>query len=214
MTPDGSLIYQNSTTGTITAGSVDAYSLSVAAGQTISVLVTPASGLQAQVNLSGTSTSDIAASGARPRWKAGRHSIGRGHTTDTLPNCRERLEWLDRRLHDSGLFECRPLIDHRRRRSQSDARQHQNIDSSFTDLGTTAQRGAAVGTLLPGEVGPDGFGYTGFAIAPQFVDISGTGKPILAGVNDGFQKLSFVVGLQVLVLRHDLHVLFSSAATV
>ena len=72
----------------------------------------------------------------------------------------------------------------------------QDLDPSFTGLGTTAQRGAAVGTLFPGDVGPDGFGHAAVSIAPQFVDISATGKKILVGVNDGFQQLTSLSGFK------------------
>jgi hypothetical protein len=194
VTPSGSLIYQNSTTGTITAGSVDAYSLPVAAGQTISVLVTTSSGLQAEVNLSGT---DIAASGASAAagTPAAIQTVAVG-TTDTYILAVYGLNgsagdytiqvYLNAALastNDGGTLN-QTLIS------------SQNIDSSFTALGATADRGAAVGTLLPGGLGPDTFGYTGFAIAPQFVDISATGKPILVGVNDGFLKLSSLSGFK------------------
>ena len=60
--PAGSLIYQNSVSGTIGAGSIDTYTMSVAAGQTLSILVTPAAGLQAQLNLSGPGVSTAASS--------------------------------------------------------------------------------------------------------------------------------------------------------
>ncbi len=59
-----------------------------------------------------------------------------------------------------------------------------------------ADRGAATGTLLPGGLGPDAFGNTAFSIAPQFVDISATGKKILVGVNDGFQQLTSLSGFK------------------
>lgn len=208
-TPAGSLIYQNSTTGTITAGSVDAYSLPVAAGQTISVLVTSSNGLQAQVNLTGT---DVAASAA---------SIGPGTPAaiqavriDTTDNYILAVSGLNGSIGDYTIqvylnAALSSTIDGGG--SNQTLATAQNIDSSFTDLGTTAQRGAAVGTLLAGDVGPDGFGYAGFAIAPQFVDISRTGKPILVGVNDGFVKLSSLSGFKFSLYGTTYSALFVSS---
>ena len=60
--PAGSLIYQNSTSGTIGAGSTDTYSLSLAASQTISILVTTPGGLQPQINLTGPGVAASASS--------------------------------------------------------------------------------------------------------------------------------------------------------
>jgi hypothetical protein len=197
VTPDGSLIYQNSTTGTITAGSVDAYSIAVAAGQTISVLVTPSNGLQAQVNLSGSSTTDVTASGASVA--AGKPAAIQSvaiTTTDTYIIAVSGLNGsADSYTIQVYLNAALSSTNDGGGRNQT-LNSAQDIDPSFTDLGTTAQRGAVVGTLLPGDIGPDAFGYTGVTIAPQFVDISGTGKPILVGVNDGFQKLTSLSGFK------------------
>ncbi len=196
VTPDGSLIYQGSTTGTITAGSVDAYSLRIAAGQTVSVLVTT-SGLEAQVNLGGTSAADVVASAvsAAAGKPAAIQTLHIG-TTDTYVLAVSGLDGT------SGDYTIQVYLNAALSATIDGAGGNQtlgtaqNIDSSFTDLGTTAQRGAAVGTLLPGDVGPDGFGYTGIAIPSQFVDISATGKKILVGVNDGFQQLSALLGFK------------------
>ena len=197
VTPDGSLIYQNSTTGTITAGSVDAYSLTVAAGQTISVLVTPSIGLQAQVSLSGSSATDFVASGASAA--AGKpaviQSVAVG-TTDTYTLVVSGTNGTTGDYTIQVYLNAALSSTINGRGNNQTLANAQNIDSSFTDLGTTAQRGAAVGTLLPGDVGPDGFGYTGIAIPSQFVDISATGKKILVGVNDGFQQLSSLSGFK------------------
>ena len=62
VSPAGSLIYQNSASGSIAAGSSDTYTLTFAAGQTLTVLVTPASGLQAQLNVTGPGVSTSASS--------------------------------------------------------------------------------------------------------------------------------------------------------
>jgi hypothetical protein len=197
VTPDGSLIYQGSTTGTITAGSVDAYSLKVAAGQTISVLVTPSNGLQAQVNLSGSTVTNVAASGASasPDHPAAIQPVGIA-TTD---NYIIAVSGLD---STTGDYTIQVYLNAALASSiavgslNQTLTTSQNIDSSFTNLGTTAQRGAVVGTLMPGQFGPDGFGYTAISIAPQFVDISSTGKPILAGAGDAFVKLSSLSGFK------------------
>jgi Bacterial Ig-like domain len=197
VTPDGSLIYQNSTTGTITAGSVDAYSLSVAAGQTISVLVTPSNGLQAQVNLSGSSATDVTASGASVA--AGKPAAIQAVAIDTTDGYILAVSGLNGSTGDYTiqvyLNAALSSTNDGGGRNQT-LNSAQNIDSSFTALGTTAQRGAAVGTLLPGDIGPDAFGYTGFTIPSQFVDISGSGTAILAGIDDGFQQLTSLSGFK------------------
>ena len=67
--PAGSLIYEGSVSSAINfAGDADSYTLPLAAGQTVSLLVTPSSGLQAQVSLSGpggvSSSASSSAAGA------------------------------------------------------------------------------------------------------------------------------------------------------
>jgi Bacterial Ig-like domain len=197
VTPDGSLIYQGRTTGTITSGSVDAYALPIAAGQTVSVLVTNSGGLEAQVNLAGSSATDVvaSASSAAAGKPAAIQSLAIG-ATDTYLLAVSGLDGT------TGDYTIQVYLNAALSSTIDGAGSNQtlgtaqNIDSSFTDLGTTAQRGAAVGTLLPGDVGPDGFGYTGIAIPSQFVDISATGKKILVGVNDGFQQLTALSGFK------------------
>ena len=121
VTPDGSLIYQNSTSGVITGGSVDAYSLPVAAGQTISVLVTPSGGLQSASEFGRDERNHCHGVGrVGGRWNARRHSNARHHHNRHLSTGRERSEWHRRQLHDSSLFERGAIGDHRGRWQQSD----------------------------------------------------------------------------------------------
>ncbi|HEV2969166.1 MAG TPA: Ig-like domain-containing protein [Pirellulales bacterium] len=60
--PAGSLIYQNSVSGSIAIGGVDTFTLTLAARQTLTLLATPAGSLQAQLSLTGPGVSSSASS--------------------------------------------------------------------------------------------------------------------------------------------------------
>jgi hypothetical protein len=197
--PPGSLIYTNSVTGAITTGSVDAYSLPVAAGQTISVLVTPDTGLQPQITLSGA---DVATSAAGTA--AGSKAVIQTVATDMTDTYVIAVLGLN---GSAGNYTIQVYLNAAFSSSNDGGNLNQtlvsaqNINSSFTPLGAespgpVADRGAVAGNLVPGGLGPDAFGYTAFSIAPQFVDISATGKKILVGVNDGFTQLSSLSGFK------------------
>jgi Dockerin type I domain/Bacterial Ig-like domain len=186
VTPAGSLIYQSSTSGTITSGGSDTYTLSIAAGQTLTVLVTPASGLQALLNVTGpgiSSSASSASAGAPAVLQAlaiGATSTysfivsGLGGTTGSYTI----QAYLNATLSTATVGGA----------SNHTLATAQNIDSSFIGLNGTAQRGAVMGTVTS-SIGPDGFGYSGVEITPQFVDISGTGTATLVGVDDGNTRL-------------------------
>ncbi len=191
--PAGSLIYQNSTSGAIAAGSTDTYSLPVAAGQTLSILVTTRSGLKTQLNLIGPGVSASASSplaGAPAVLQSiaigatGTYAFSVSGLDGTTGNYTIQVD-LNAALSSA-------TVDGPGNHSLATA---QNIDASFVALGSTAQRGAVAGSIA-GLIGPDGFGYSAASIAPQFVDISPAGPsptpnaPLLVGVDDGTAALS------------------------
>ncbi len=192
VSPVGSLIYQNSASGSIAAGSTDTYTLPLAAGQTLAILVTPASGLQAQLNLTGpgVSTSISSTSAGAPAVlqtvavaTAGTYTFTVSGLGGTAGSYTIQVD-LNTSLSTAmiGGAGNHTLVS------------GQSIDSSFVALIGSAQRGAVMGTLAS-SIGPDGFGYSGVAITPQFIDISPTGPaptpnaPLLVGVDDGYTRL-------------------------
>jgi hypothetical protein len=192
VSPAGSLVYQNSTSGTITAGSGDTYTLSLAAGQTLTVLVTPANSLQAQVTVTGPGLSH-ASSSASPGApavletlaisSAGTYSIVVSGLAGTTGNYTIQA-FLNAAISSSVIGGV----------SNHTIATAQGLDSSFTTLSGSSQRAAILGSITS-SIGPDGFGYGGVAIAPQFDDISPTGSsptpnpPVLVGVDDGYVHL-------------------------
>lgn len=186
VSPAGSLIYQNSTTGTIASGSSDTYTLSIDAGQSLTVIVTPASGLQAQLSVTGPGVSQAATSAA-----VGAQAVlqnlaisGDGTYSFTVSGI----------ANTTGSYTIQVYLNAAVSTSSvGGAGNHtvataQSIDSGFTTLSGTSQRAAVLGTITS-SVGPDGFGYSAVAITPQFVDISGTGNATLVGVDDGYTRL-------------------------
>lgn len=186
VTPAGSLIYQNTASGTITSGSSDTYTLAIAAGQTLSLVITPASGLRPQVALSGpgVSVSNSSAAAGAPAvlqtvaiGSAGTYTFVVSGVSGTT-GAYTIQAYLNAALSTATVGGA----------SNHSIATAQNIDGSFVGLGGSAQRGAALGTITS-SIGPDGFGYSAVAITPQFVDISGTGTAILAGADDTFTRL-------------------------
>jgi hypothetical protein len=179
--------------GSITTSSADTYTLPVAGGQTVSVLVTPAGGLQAQISLSGpgiSATASSAAVGAAAALQtvavetAGTCLLTVGGLSGTTGSYKIQV-FLNAALSSATLGNN---DNHTRGTAQ-------NIDPSFVALSSNAQRGAASGTFAT-LIGSDAFGYGGIAIAPQFDDISPSGAlptpnaPILVGVDDGIYNLT------------------------
>jgi autotransporter-associated beta strand protein len=191
--PVGSLIYQSSTSGTIGAGSTDSYSLSLAGGQTISILVTSASGLQPQLNLTGPGVSASASSPA-----GGAPAVLQTIAINTIGQYAFSVSGLNA---TTGSYTIQVELNAALSSATvGGAGNHslataQTLDPSFVTLAGVAQRGAVTGTIA-NLAGPDGFGYAAAALAPQFDDISPTGAsptpnaPILVGVDDGFVQLT------------------------
>ncbi len=186
VTPAGSLVYQNSASGSIASGSSDTYTLAIAAGQTLTLIVTPASSLRAQVALSGPGVSTSATSSAAGA-PAVLETVAIG-TTGTYTFVVSGVSGT------TGSYTIKAYLNAAvSTATVGGASNHtiataQNIDGSFVTLSGSSQRGAAMGTITS-SIGPDGFGYSGIAITPQFVDISGTGTAILQGADDSYQRL-------------------------
>jgi autotransporter-associated beta strand protein len=191
--PAGSLIYQNSTSGTIAAGSTDTYSLPAAAGQTLTILVTTRSGLQSQLKLIGPG---VTASASSPL--AGAPAVLQSIPVNTTGTFALSVSGLNGTI---GSYTVQVVLDASLSSvTVSGPGNHsvataQNIDPSFIALSNAAQRGAVAGTFA-NLIGPDGSGYSAASIAPQFVDISPTGPaptpnaPLLVGVDDGTAALT------------------------
>ncbi len=191
LSPAGSLIYQNSDAGSIVTGSADTYTIPLAAGQSLTILVTPAGSLQAQLGLSGPGVSTSAASG----------SVGAAATLQSIAVATAGTYSFTVSGLNGTTGSYTIQVDLNTALSTATtggAGNHtlatgQSIDSSFVTLDSSAQRGAVMGTLAS-SVGPDGFGYSAVSITPQFVDISPTGSsptpnaPILVGIDDGYTR--------------------------
>ncbi len=147
--PLGSLIYDPSVTGMIDpAGDTDSFTIDVDAGQTFTVLVTPAAGLQPTIELRdpantliGSNTGGAAGAAAIlqaiPTGSAGTYTMtvsGAAGTTGSY-NLRVILNAaLDNESHDGPTNDTLPTA--------------QDINGSFIDLTTgTAQRGAVLGSV-------------------------------------------------------------------
>ena len=155
----------------------------MAAGQTVSVVVTPTNALQPQVSFgSGTTviqSAQAAAAGdpvlleTMPIATTGSYTVtvsavvntitvnGKTTTTSTTGSYTVAV-YLNAALSTSANGGA-PI---------NTLAAAQNIDNSFISLpGGKAQRAAVVGAPAT-EIGPDGSGYEALQIAPQFVDIS------------------------------------------
>jgi hypothetical protein len=190
MSPAGSLIYQSSVNGSILfAGNTVTYTLAVAAGQTLSIMVTPAPGLQPQIALAGPGVSTSAFSSA----------VGTPVILQTVPiNASGTYTFTVSGANGTtGNFAIEALLNSAIPTATSGgAINHsvataQNIDGSFVGLVGTAQRAAVVG---PAGVlaGPNSFGYSAIAVAPQFDDITATGTVI--SFTSPTANLSFPLG--------------------
>ncbi len=176
VTPAGSLVYQNSVTAAIAYdGDTDPYTISLAAGQTLTAQVAAFSGLQAKITLTGPGGSTSASAtdtGAAvilqtaPITTAGVYTLTVSGLNDTIDGYTLNV-YLNAAL-STGAFGGA---------SNNTLATAQNIDGSFTALGGGPQRGAVEGQIA-GTLGPDKFGYSAIAVAPQFVDISSTGRAL------------------------------------
>ena len=176
LNPAGSLIYRSSVNGSILfAGNTVAYTLPVAAGQTLSAVVTPSPGLQPQVTLAGSGVYASAASSAS----------GAATSLQIVAIASDGTY----RLTVSGLsgttgnYTISVYLNAAVSPTASGAGPNhtlqtaENIDGSFLSLAGSAQR-AAVTSPAAVLAGPNAFGYSAVTIAPQFDDISSTGTPI------------------------------------
>ncbi|HEV3416877.1 MAG TPA: dockerin type I domain-containing protein [Pirellulales bacterium] len=176
VSPAGSLIYQNSLNGSVLfAGNTVPYTLAVAAGQTLSIVVTPAPGLQPQIVLAGPGVSTSASSSA----------AGTPVILQTVPiNASGTYTFTVNGANGTtGNYTIEALLNAAISTATSGgASNHtlataQSIDSSFVGLVGPAQRAAVVGPAGV-LVGPNNFGYSAVAVTQQFDDISTTGTMI------------------------------------
>jgi methionine-rich copper-binding protein CopC len=187
--PAGSLVYQSSLNGSVLfAGNTVAYTLAVAAGQTLSIVVTPAPGLQPQIALAGPGVNTSASSA----------SVGIPLILQTVPiNVAGTYTFTVSGANGTtGNYAIQVVLNATLASSVSGAGNHtlataQSIDGGFVGLVGTAQRAAVVGPAGV-LVGPNSFGYSAIAVAPQFDDISATGTVI--SFTSPTANLSFPLG--------------------
>ena len=143
--PAGSLIYENSASGSINPGSTDSYILILAAGQTLSLVVNPAPGLQAQLGLSGPglTTSATATSVGVPATLGSVAIDTTGNYTLTVAGLNGSTGGYTLQADLNAALSA-ATVGGATSHSRSTA---QNIDPSFVNLAGTAQRGAVMGRL-------------------------------------------------------------------
>ncbi len=189
--PPGSLIYQNSAAGTISSGSSDVYTLAIAAGQTLTLLVTPSSGLQAQISVSGPGVSTSASSAS-----AGADALLQTVPIATAGTYTFTVNGLN---STTGTYTLKAVLNAALSTATvGGAAIHslataQSINASFSTLAGAAQQGAALG-VISSSLGPDAFGYTGTALSSQFVDISSTGTDSLQGDRNSTEQITWTTG--------------------
>ena len=187
--PAGSLIYRNSVGGSIDfGGDSDSFSLPVASGQTLTLLVTPVAGLQPGIELGGSGISSSASSAGLgmpvilqtvPIATTGTYTFTVSGLNGSIGGYTVEAD-LNAALSTSAYGGA----------ANNSLAAAQTIDASFLSLGTNAERGAVAGAITSDDRSPaDAFGYQAVTVAPQFDDISSTGAAILAGVDDGFVAL-------------------------
>jgi autotransporter-associated beta strand protein len=160
--PSGSLIYQSSTSAGIAPTSdTDSFTIRLDAGQTLTALVVPATGLQPRVEvrdasgaLIGSASSAAAGADAVAQTAAvsaaGTYTVTVGSLASTAGEYSLQLflnAALESESHDGGSNETRATA--------------QSLDGSFISLGPSASRGAVVGVgdasnaALPAEIEPN-----------------------------------------------------------
>ena len=173
--PAGSLVYQGSASGSILfAGNTVSYTLALAAGQTLSLAVTPSAALQALVSIVGSGLNTSATSSA----------AGAPATLQLIPIATDATYTItvSGLNGTTGNYSIAADLNAAISTSASGAGNHtlasaQNIDGSFLTLAGTSKRAAVVApsTAL---AGPNAFGYAAIAIPSQFDDITTTGMQI------------------------------------
>jgi hypothetical protein len=187
MDPAGSLIYDPTVTNVISfAGDTHGYTLNRDPGQTLTVVVMPGlGGLQATIAVAnpsnvviGSVTAAAAGSDAVlqtiPIPTGGVYTITVGGASSTM-----------------GLYTAQAILnaavqnDLHGGPSNNTIATAQDLTSSFTALASGVSRGAVLGKVegtIP--AGPDAFGYEAIPVTSTFMDISGTGTPVLQGTDD------------------------------
>lgn len=185
--PRGSLVYDGTAAGLISfAGDVDRFTLNIAGGQTITVAVDPAAGLQPAIEVfdpQGTSLGS--ASSASPGTDAvlqtvtastaGTYTVAIGEVGGTTGACAVQII----------LNAAVDVEAHGGPRNDSIATA-QNIEPGFITLAAGAERAAVLGETETEEgnfYGPEGFGYEARTVPFAFEDISTTGHPTMAGAD-------------------------------
>ncbi len=181
VSPLGSLVYQNSAAGSVLfAGNVVSYTLTLAAGQTLTLVGTAASALQAQLTLTGpgvNSTTSAAAAGANVGMQsvvintAGTYTISVTGVNGT-----------------TGRFSLQALLNAAASSAMSGGAGNQSlataedIDGAFSTLAGASKLAAVLNTpALP--VGPNNFGYEAISVPSQFEDISESGTEIFGSTD-------------------------------
>jgi len=178
--PLGSLIYDPIANGTISpGGDTDSFTISLDAGQTLTVVVDPAASLQPTIEVRGpggavlgTASAALAGKDAVlqtvPVATAGTYTITVGSLAGTTGQYTVQAVLnaaLEAESHDGPGNATRPTA--------------QNLDPSFISLGGAASRGAVLGTsdmaagLLPAEVEPNNSIGQANAAAGNFTAYSG-----------------------------------------
>jgi subtilisin family serine protease len=181
--PLGSLAYGTTASGySGPSGDQDVYSVALDAGQTLTLLVQPASGFQPIVRLDGPggtlaeltspSPGETLVLQTQPITGGGDYAIrvsGANHTTGGFT-----LEaWLNAAVETESLGGA----------SNDTVAAAQNLDAALVALPGAASRAAVWGA---GDApGPDGFGYRAVSVPYQFQDISGSGYSEFSSTDDG-----------------------------
>ena len=175
LSPSGSLVYDAAAPGTINSlGDTDRYTLLLDAGQTLTVLVTPAAALQPEVALTGpglaTSTTSAAA-GSRALLQTVRIVTAGAYTIEVRGAAGTQGGYSLRVVSNAELEQELPgeFVSDTHAAAQ-------DLDSSMVALGGGATRGAVLGLadlvagLLPNEAEPNGTLPTANEASSNFVD--------------------------------------------
>jgi hypothetical protein len=191
--PTGSLIYDSTASGLVaSADTIENLLVDLDDGQTVSIVVTTASSLQATITLQGPTGVPLAAAvassagetvrlNAIPIATPGSHSLVVRGVSGTTGSFTARLV-LNAALELEGPGGS----------SNDTIAAAEDIDASWIALGAGAERGAVIGLADSSSsvVGPDEFGYEATAVPFEFDDIRPTGNPALTDTDDGTVQLS------------------------
>ena len=173
VSPAGSLVYTGSVADSISvAGESDTYTIDLDAGQTLSIEMLPAAGLQGSFDVLGPASSSI---GGGSSSAAGATARAQGLSAATAGTYIINLSGL---AGTTGGYSLRLTLNAVREAEGAGAATNnsiataENIDASFTSLGAGSSRGAVLGTSDP--------------VSINFIDISpaGTGRKVLGNGDD------------------------------